>query len=67
MDDWMFEAYKQAKATVTAFERMFELENENIKLKMQLKEHEDRVNRMFQASMKSVGDTLTAFADPIKD
>lgn len=29
MENWMFESYQNAKATVLAFERMFELEAEN--------------------------------------
>ncbi len=45
MDEMMWNAYNNAKGTVEAFERMFELEAENAELKRKLKDHEDRVDR----------------------
>ena len=59
MDEWMLEAYYNAKATVAAFERMLQLERENAELKNQLTEHEDRINQMFRGQQESIGRTLS--------
>ena len=60
MEDYMWDAYRNAKATVDAFERMFQLEQENTELKRKLKEHEDRIDGFFKGQQESIGRTISA-------
>lgn len=60
MDDSMWEAYNNAKATVEAFERVIELERENEELRIKVKKHEDSVDTQYREQMNTIGKTISA-------